>query len=71
MILIMQDDFRPETLPDDVSVLFDHSRAKAEFGADVFWIRPGLLILDTLDAFKQRWRLTREGDYRGIVEVQP
>lgn len=71
MILIMQDDFRPETFSDEVSALFDHSRAKTELGADVFWIRPGLLILDTLDAFKQRWQLTREGDYRGIIEVRP
>ena len=71
LILVMQDDFRPENAAGEVACLFDHGRAKIEFAADIFWIRPGLLILDTLDAFKRRWQLTREGQLRGIIEVKP
>ncbi len=71
LILVMQDDFRPETAVGEVASLFDHGRAKLEFAADIFWIRPGLLILDTLDAFKRRLQLTREGHRRGIIEVKP
>lgn len=69
VMLVMRDAFQLENCPADLLPLFDHSRAEQEFGASVFWIRPGLLIVDTVDQFIQRWQLKREGGQRGIVEV--
>jgi hypothetical protein len=69
VILIMKDEFRLEACPPTAAPLFDHAAAEREFSASVFWIRPGLLIADTLDQFVQRWQRTRDGGLRGIVEV--
>lgn len=69
VILIMKDGFRLEDCTEAESVLFSHERAQSELGASVFWIRPGLLINDTLERFVARWQQKREGGLRGIVEV--
>jgi predicted nucleotidyltransferase len=69
VILIMKDEFRLESCPAPAARLFDHAEAQARHGASVFWIRPSLLIHDTLEQFIARWQLTREGRLRGIVEV--
>jgi len=69
VILVMRDEFRLETCPEAAKLLFDHATAEQNLGASVFWIRPGLLIADTLDQFIQRWQLKRDGGQRGIVEV--
>lgn len=69
VILIMRDSFQLESCSADVQRLFDHERAAQELGASIFWIRPGLLILDTLDAFIEKWQMKRDGGRRGIVEV--
>jgi hypothetical protein len=69
VILIMKDAFRPIGWPAGVMELFDHAVADSAFGASVFWIRPGLLILDTIEEFKNRWQRTRAGHDRGIVEI--
>ncbi|HEV3145676.1 MAG TPA: hypothetical protein VGZ47_17440 [Gemmataceae bacterium] len=71
VILIMRDDFRSETCPPETLVLFDHRRAAAELEASIFWIRPALLLIETLDEFILRWQIKREGGTRGIVEVKP
>lgn len=69
VILVMDDDFRLEKCNSMAASLFDHARAQQEFGASVFWIRPILLISDTLPEFIDRWQLRREGGRRGIIEV--
>jgi len=69
VILVMRDEFRMEACPEAAKLLFDHAAAEQNLRASVFWIRPGLLIADTLDQFIQRWQLKRDGGQRGIVEV--
>lgn len=69
VILVMRDSFQLQGCSEEARPLFDHEQASQVFGASVFWIRPGLLILDTLDAFIQKWQMKRDGSRRGIVEV--
>ena len=69
IILIMRDEFKLEDCPPNAAVLFDHMRAETELGASVFWIRPSLLIGDSLDQFVQSWQRKRNGGRRGIVEI--
>jgi predicted nucleotidyltransferase len=69
VILVMDDGFRLESYNAESAVVFDHRRAQDELRASVFWIRPGLLIADTLEDFIKRWQRKREGGERGIVEV--
>ena len=71
VVLIMQDDFRPHDCAGLARKLFDHQEASRELGASVFWVRPSMLLFDTLDAFKKKWQLKRDGSQRGIVEVRP
>ena len=71
VILIMRDDFRSEKCSQETLLLFDHQRAETELGASIFWIRPALLLLNSLDEFIARWQIKREGGTRGIVEVKP
>ena len=70
VILVMRDDFRIDSCDAESQKLFDHVRAEKTFGASVFWIRPGLLILDTLEEFIAHWQVTRDQTRRGIVEVR-
>lgn len=71
VILVMQDDFRPESCPADSLVLFDHRRADAELGASVFWVRPAMLLGEPLEQFLAHWERKRDGRRRGIVEIRP
>jgi hypothetical protein len=36
----------------------------------VFWIRPALLVLETLEEFIAHWQITRDQTRRGLVEVR-
>jgi uncharacterized protein DUF6932 len=69
IILIMNDAFRVEACDQEAAAVFDHVRAQQELGASVFWIRPELLVRDTLETFIQSWQRKRDGKLRGIVEV--
>lgn len=69
VILVMCDDFELQQLPVESQLLFDHSSAEIEFGASVFWIRPSLLIIESLEEFIASWQRKRGGGRRGIVEV--
>jgi hypothetical protein len=71
VVVVMRNGFRAENCPADVSLLFDHSRANDELGASVFWIRPEMLVGETLEQFFAFWQTTRDGRRRGIVEIQP
>jgi hypothetical protein len=71
VVLVMDDAFRLSECPVEARGLFDHAVAQARYGASVFWIRPGLLINDSLDEFIGAWQRKRDGSKRGIVEVLP
>ena len=71
IVLIFSDDFDLTAYDEETRKLFDHSRAEQEFGASVFWIRPSMLILETLDQFIAYWQIKRDKTQRGIVEVRP
>ena len=68
--LVMRDDFDVQACDEESQKLFDHPRAAATFGASVFWIRPVLLVLETLEEFIAHWQITRDQTRRGIVEVR-
>ena len=70
IVLVMRDDFDMQTCDEESRQLFDHQRAAEAFGASVFWIRPALLVLETLEEFIAHWQITREQTRRGIVEVR-
>jgi hypothetical protein len=55
---------------DETKKLLDHQQATKVFGASVFWSRPSLLFLETLDEFIEGWQTKRDGTRRGIVEVR-
>ena len=69
IILVMRDDFVLENCAGVTRKLFEHEEAEEEFGASIFWIRPSLLLLETLDEFLSHWQLKRDRTRRGIVEV--
>ena len=69
VILVMDDDFYLEQCPTEARALFDHPTAQARYGASIFWVRPGLLIRETVDEFIAYWQTKRDGSQRGIVEI--
>lgn len=69
IVLIMNDDFDVTTCEPPVDVLFDHLETEVRLGASIFWIRPSLLFLESLQDFKLGWQLKRDGTRRGIVEI--
>ncbi len=70
IILVMSDDFRVGACAQPANQLFDHEQAAKAFGASIFWIRPAMLFLDTLEEFLAHWQLKADGTRRGIVEVR-
>jgi hypothetical protein len=70
IILIMRDDFDVQACDEESRQLFDHARAAEAFGRSVFWIRPALLVLETLEEFIAHWQITRDQTRLGIVEVR-
>ena len=71
VVLVMDDTFRLAECSAEARGLFDHAIAQARYGASIFWIRPGLLINESVDTFITGWQLKRDGSKRGIVEVVP
>lgn len=69
VILIMDDAFRLEDCPMESRGLFDHAVGQARYGASVFWMRPALLIGETVEEFIAYWQIKRGGAKRGIVDV--
>ena len=70
VVLIFDDDFDVAACSAEVKRLLDHQQATIEFGASIFWIRPSLLFLQTLEQFIEGWQTKRDGTRRGIVEVR-
>ena len=71
IVLIFYDDFDLTICDEETRNLLDHRKTEDEFGASVFWIRPAMLILETLDQFIAYWQIKRDGTRRGIIEVKP
>ena len=69
VILIMDDAFHLESCPMESRALIDHAVAQARYGASVFWMRPALLIGETVEQFIVYWQIKRGGGQRGIVDV--
>jgi len=69
VVLVMDDAFRLEECPIEVRGLFDHAVAQARYGASIFWVRPGLLLSESIEDFIAYWQIKRDGSKRGIVEV--
>ncbi len=69
IILIMHDDFRSNECEGVTAKLFNHLQATDEFGASVFWMRPSLLLFETIDEFIEHWQIKRDKTRRGIVEI--
>jgi hypothetical protein len=69
IVLVLQDDFLVEACDPEQRLVFDHERAEKELGTSMFWIRPALILFQTVDEFISGWQLERDGSRRGIVEV--
>jgi len=69
IVLVMQDDFSVSECAEGAERLFDHQQADQEFEASIFWIRPSLLILETLEEFTAHWQVKRDKSRRGILEI--
>jgi hypothetical protein len=65
----MRDDFELRACSGETRKLFNHTEAETKFGASIFWIRPSMLVLDTLEDFIMHWQIKRDLGRRGIVEV--
>ena len=70
VFLVMEDTFDLAQLTGEARLLFAHAVAQTRFGASVFWLRR-LAVLDDEQTTLSHWQITREGHYRGIVEIIP
>ena|SRR5688572_23919137 len=70
VVLVMSDDFEVQACDEATRRLFDHTQATEAFGASIFWLRPSMLFLETLEEFIEHWQIKRDLTRRGIVEVR-
>jgi predicted nucleotidyltransferase len=70
VVLIFNDDFDLNSCNQETRMLLDHRLAADEFKASVFWVRPAMLFLETLEEFIAHWQIKRDKTLRGIVEVR-
>jgi hypothetical protein len=71
LVLVLADDFNLQACDEETRRLFEHMHAAAVFGASIFWMRPSMLLLESLDEFIAHWQIKRDRTRRGIVEVRP
>jgi hypothetical protein len=69
VVFVMKNDFVLAACEGETRDLFDHQRAAQIFGASIFWVRPSMLILETVEEFIAHWQIKRDLSRRGIVEV--
>jgi hypothetical protein len=70
VFFLMENTFDLTHLTGEVRLLFDHAAAQTHFGGSVFWLRR-LAVLDDEQTTMAHWQITRERNYRGIVEILP
>ncbi|HKV41958.1 MAG TPA: hypothetical protein VJX67_22330 [Blastocatellia bacterium] len=68
VLLVMDVGFDLDCIPDDSRVVFDYSRARIRFNADVFWTKPSI-DPDALELWLDTYQTGRDFNRRGIVEV--
>jgi predicted nucleotidyltransferase len=68
VLLIMSEDFEVDPLPASVQAVFDSTRAKLLFEADVFWARASI-GKEALDLWLSTYQTSRSFRKRGIVEL--
>lgn len=68
VFLLMEDAFDVALVTGETRLLFDHLAAEAHFGASVFWLRR-MATLDGEQAAVEYWQIKRNGQLRGIVEI--
>ncbi len=69
VFMIFDDAFDASLCAAETLLLLDHSAADTHFGASVFWLRRPAAFGGEQSAI-EFWQTTREGDFRGIIEVQ-
>ncbi len=69
VILVMRDDFNVTACEGEAKLLFDDEQADVALGASIFYTRPSLLILETVEEFLAYWQIKRDQTRRGIVEI--
>jgi hypothetical protein len=70
LVLVLADDFNLRACDEETRRLFEHTQAAEVFGASIFWIRPSMLLLESLEEFIAYWQIKRDRTRRGIVEVR-
>jgi hypothetical protein len=69
ILLMMRDDFQVEGCDDHTATIFNHQAADEQYGASIFWFRPGMLLRLAADEFIAEWQIKRDTSRRGIVEI--
>lgn len=70
LLLIMDEDFESESIPQTAREVFDSTRAKLRFEADVFWARASIGE-EVLKMWLETYQMSRTFRKRGIVELEP
>lgn len=69
LLLLVQDEFQLQQLPERAKLLFDHAQARMRFQADIFWAR--LTIgEDVLACWLDTYQTARDRSRRGIIELR-
>lgn len=68
VLLVVMDDFSLDAAPVQCRVLFDHTRARIHFHADVFWTKASI-DGDILSLWLDTYQTSKDFNRRGIVEV--
>jgi len=71
VILVMFDDFVVAECSAETQALFDHQAAALEFGASIFWTRPGAIFGEPVEEFLASWQIKRDKSKQGVIEVRP
>ena len=69
ILLLMAEDFQLKDVPEECKILFDFSRARVRFYADIFWSKASIGE-DTLSLWLDTYQVTKDFRRRGIVEVK-
>ena len=69
LFMLMEDGFDVDALAGEARLVFDHPAADAHFGAGVFWTRR-VAAFGGERAALEFWQTKRDGDLRGIVEIE-
>ena len=69
LLLVMSDDFESEQIDSVSRPVFDSTKAKLSFEADVFWTRASIGA-EVLQIWLDTYQTSRDRKKRGIVELE-